>query len=133
MRPGNLIAATVLAAAGIGLGVRATVALTEDRPAKIAAAPDASTIVVEGYVFPATVRVTVGGTLTWANNDDEPHTVRFANSTVPVPNDITIRPGETGSITFPSAGTFDYMCDFHRSMKGRVEVIDLSTAIDGYD
>ena len=41
-----------------------------------AGAPDAAQIVIKDFMFmPASLTVKAGSTVTWANKDDEPHTV----------------------------------------------------------
>ena len=126
MRRGNLIAVTILGVAATSLGVRAVVALTEDRPTHVATAPESSTIVIKGFVFPETLTIQVGGTLTWVNRDGEEHTVTFSDSAGVTPAEMTIEPGRTGSMTFSKIGTYEYSCEIHRSMKGHVEVVAAS-------
>ena len=102
MRAGNLIAVTALAA------------------------PSASTVVITGFAFPASVTVLVGGTLSWVNNDAETHTVTFTGPAFPTPTSLRVGPGKTGTVTFATAGTYQYSCEIHPSMKGRVEVVDVT-------
>jgi plastocyanin len=70
-------------------------------------------------LVPARVRVPVGSTLTWKNAGHMPHTatVREAAWTTGV-----IKPGASGSITFPNAGTYTYTCLFHPWSVGQVIV-----------
>jgi plastocyanin len=70
-------------------------------------------------LIPARVRVAVGSTLTWKNAGHVPHTatVREAAWTTGV-----IKPGASGSITFPTAGTYTYACLFHPWSVGQVVV-----------
>ena len=67
---------------------------------------------------PATVVVTVGGTVTW--NFATLHNVTFDGAGAPanVPNT------GTGSVsrTFPAAGTYAYQCTLHPGMSGNVRV-----------
>ena len=75
---------------------------------------------IDGFAFaPATLTVKAGTTVTWTNKDEDPHTV--------VDNDGAFRSealgsGGTYSFTFPTAGTFDYICSVHPFMHGTVVV-----------
>jgi plastocyanin len=70
---------------------------------------------------PAAVTVAVGGRVVWRFEDgDVPHTVTAdANSFGSAPNGLTSGSFEHG---FGTAGTYDYHCDFHPTMKGTVTV-----------
>jgi plastocyanin len=87
-------------------------------PAAPTTAGDA--ISINNFAFvPATLTVPVGATVTWTNQDQEPHTV--------VANDGSFRSpglgtGATYSYTFPTAGSFDYTCSIHPFMHGTVVV-----------
>jgi len=75
---------------------------------------------IDNFAFvPATLTVPAGSTVTWTNKDDEPHNI--------VANDGSFRsPGmgsqATFSHTFPTAGTFDYVCGIHPFMHATVVV-----------
>jgi plastocyanin len=70
---------------------------------------------------PAAVTIAVGGRVVWRFEDaDVPHTVTAdANSFGSAPDGLT-----SGSFAhgFGTAGTYDYHCDFHPTMKGTVTV-----------
>jgi plastocyanin len=75
---------------------------------------------IDNFAFaPATLTVKVGGTVTWTNRDEEPHTVAANDGTFHSPGMGT---GATFSHTFPTAGTFDYVCSIHPMMHGTVVV-----------
>jgi plastocyanin len=85
------------------------------------AAPVAGNAVnIDKFTFsPVTLTVPVGSTVTWTNQDEEPHTV--------VANDGSFHsPGMgtqgTFSYTFAKAGTFDYVCSIHPFMHATVVV-----------
>jgi plastocyanin len=85
------------------------------------AAPAAGNAVdIDNFAFaPAKLTVPVGGTVTWTNRDEEPHTV--------VANDGSFHsPGmdsqATYSFTFLKAGNFDYVCSIHPFMHATVVV-----------
>lgn len=64
---------------------------------------------------PATINVEKGTKVVWTNNDTVPHTVTSSSFT-----SGTLNPGETYSYTFTEDGTFNYSCNFHPQMKGKV-------------
>jgi plastocyanin len=94
---------------------------TGGAPTATASAPVAGEQVsIDNFAFaPATLTVKVGGTVTWTNRDEEPHTVAANDGTFHSPGMGT---GATFSHTFPAAGTFDYVCSIHPMMHGTVVV-----------
>jgi plastocyanin len=85
------------------------------------AAPVATTQVTmaKSYRFdPKTIEVDTGATVTWTNDDNFTHTVHVDGM-----EDHKVEPGDRVSISFPSAGTFHYVCTLHRrDMEGEVIV-----------
>jgi plastocyanin len=83
---------------------------------------DASTEVsvhVAGFKFSQPdVRVPLGGTVVWNNDDSQPHTATSAGAF----DAGTIEPGKTAVVVFRTAGTFTYICSFHPFMTGTVAV-----------
>ncbi len=132
MRPGNIIATTVLAVVTGGLAARAVVALSHDRPTRPAVTANSSTIEVIGFSFPETVTIKVGGTLTWRNQDGAAHTVTFAESPTPTPAELSLEPGGSATTTFTGVGTYQYRCEIHPSMTGRIEVVNPTPEADPY-
>lgn len=75
-------------------------------------------VAISGFSYsPATVTVTVGDTVTWTNSDAQAHTATGDGW-----NTGDLGNGDSGSITFQNAGTFDYMCGIHPAMRGTVVV-----------
>jgi plastocyanin len=68
---------------------------------------------------PAVVTVAPGGTVTWTNDDDRPHTVTADDRSF---DSGIMNTGDTWSMVFPNGGTFSYFCDLHPDMRGRVDV-----------
>ncbi len=70
---------------------------------------------------PVVIQVKVGDTVTWTNKDNFTHNVHLMGGI-----DWTsqpLKPGESATYTFKSAGTYPYQCDFHaQDMKGEVIV-----------
>jgi amicyanin len=68
---------------------------------------------------PATLTVPVGTTVTWTNQDEEPHTVAAKDGSFHSPGMDT---HGTYSFTFATPGKFDYICSIHPFMAGTVVV-----------
>jgi plastocyanin len=71
---------------------------------------------------PTTYQAHVGDTVTWKNNGAIPHTVTFTGTNPPSPSDTTLGSGKTVSVTFPTAGTYQYKCTIHLWMTANVTV-----------
>jgi len=78
---------------------------------------------------PNPIQVSVGATVTWTNDDSQPHTItsgvngqpdgRFNSS----PNfNPLLAPGQTFEHTFTEAGEYPYFCLLHPNMVGTVQV-----------
>jgi plastocyanin len=73
------------------------------------------------HFSPLTTYVNVGGSVTWTNGSDAPHTVTSdAGSELA---SSTIGAGKTFSHTFAGTGTFAYHCTIHTYMTGKVVVL----------
>ncbi len=84
-----------------------------------AVAGDAVTI--KGFAFaPAAVKVRVGSTVTWTNQDPVHHTVTV--DTGGGPTSQLIGQGQSFSYKFAKAGTYTYHCTPHPYMHGTVVV-----------
>ena len=68
---------------------------------------------------PANVQVPVGTTLSWANQDNVPHSVTFKNG---LKDSGLLAQGQSFSYTFTTAGTYQYYCTVHPSMVATVTV-----------
>jgi amicyanin len=84
-------------------------------------APQAGTSVsISDFKFnPATLTVPVGTTVTWTNQDEEPHTVAAKDGSFHSPGMDT---HGTYSYKFTAPGSFDYICSIHPFMVGTVVV-----------
>jgi plastocyanin len=78
---------------------------------------------------PNPIQVSVGNTVTWTNNDSQPHTVTSGSNGQPdnkfnsSPNfNPLLNPGQTFSFTFTQAGDYPYFCMLHPNMVGTVSV-----------
>jgi plastocyanin len=82
------------------------------------AAPN--TIEISNFSFaPAALTVPVGTTVTWVNDDDEPHTVVESNTLF---KSHALDTGDKFSFTFTTPGKFQYFCTIHAHMVGTVVV-----------
>jgi len=80
----------------------------------------AEDVMISGYAYrPATVRVKVGGTVTWTNQDQVAHTATADGGSF---DTKLISQGKSASVTFDKAGTYPYHCTPHPNMKGTVIV-----------
>lgn len=91
--------------------------------------PGASTL-AENTFQPNPVQVRIGDTVTWVNDDSQPHTVTSGSNGIPdnkfnsSPNFIPLMaPGATFSHTFREAGEYPYSCLLHPNMIGTVSVV----------
>ncbi|MEO7364673.1 MAG: cupredoxin family copper-binding protein [Candidatus Saccharimonadales bacterium] len=98
-------------------------------PASKAQKVDTSTAVatnsveISNYLFmPAVIKVKVGDTVTWTNQDAVRHNIVADEPSADAPNGPLISRGETFSYTFKKAGIYNYHCAPHPYMKGTVVV-----------
>lgn len=71
---------------------------------------------------PANISVKKGTTVTWTNQDRLEHTVT-SNSDSELKSNALNR-DEVYSFTFSEVGEFNYHCNFHPSMNGKVTVTE---------
>lgn len=80
-------------------------------------AEEAATI--SGFTFqPDPIEVAAGTTVVWTNEDGAGHTVTAEDGSFSEPVD----PGASASVTFDSAGEYEYFCGVHPEMTGTVVV-----------
>ena len=85
------------------------------------AAAESVAVEIKNFSFnPPEITVPVGGSVTWTNDDSTPHTATGLDREVLQSG--AIKPGESFTQTFDTAGTFDYFCEFHPNMKGTIVV-----------
>ena len=71
-------------------------------------------VVIEGFAFkPDVLQVGPGDTVLFENRDGAPHTATARNGAF---DTGPIAPGDTGQITVPGEGDFEYFCEIHPSM-----------------
>jgi plastocyanin len=77
-------------------------------------------VIIEDFAFsPGNLEVPVGATVTWTNEDSAPHDATARNGDWRTER---LSEGESDSLTFDTAGVFDYYCSIHSSMKARLTV-----------
>jgi plastocyanin len=101
------------------LGMRGVLQVRADAPLlKPPAAKSSTTVAISGFAFkPATLRTTVGKTVTWRNADAAPHTATGQAFSSP-----QLGKGGTYKRRFTRAGTYAYLCALHPEMRGRIVV-----------
>ncbi len=78
---------------------------------------------IQNYMFsPMVIKVKVGSTVTWTNQDQVHHTVTADTVSADAPNGPLIGQGEKYSFTFKKAGTYTFHCMPHPYMHGTVVV-----------
>jgi plastocyanin len=113
-----LAAAVMLAAAGCGSDSPTNPSPTPSQGTPVSIVSGSSTLTTKAY-SPNPINVAVGGTVTWTNNDNTPHTSTGNNGAW---DSGSIAPGASFSRTFTAAGAFPYHCTIHPGMVGTVNV-----------
>ncbi|WP_405883542.1 cupredoxin domain-containing protein [Streptomyces sp. NBC_01136] len=87
-----------------------------------AAPVSADAVAIKNFAFsPATLKVKVGTTVTWTNQDTDAHTVTSAALGGPL-HSAPLGTHATYSHTFTKPGTYPYVCTIHPFMTATVEV-----------
>jgi len=82
--------------------------------------PDSTQIVIKDFMFaPNSLTVNAGSTVTWANKDDEPHSVV---SDTGLFRSGAVDTNETFSFKFDKPGTYHFTCAIHPRMVGTIIV-----------
>ena len=84
--------------------------------------PDSAEVSIGDFAFePGTVRLAVGGTVTWRHDGIAPHTVSASDGSF---DSGVLKSAGVFSHQFDQAGAYQYVCAFHPQMVGTVEVTD---------
>jgi amicyanin len=128
---GGLFAAGAIVVATLGLGGGTSaagnnmngMAMSAQTAGKSAGAsmPVATEAVdIKNFGFsPATITVPAGSTVVWTNDDSIQHDITFNGGSIA---SSVLNHNDTFSHTFPTAGTYDYICSIHPFMHGTVIV-----------
>lgn len=117
---GVTTAAPAVTAADPGMPGMSAPAPSDTAPASVAPV-STDTIAIQNFAFtPAAVTVKAGTTITWTNQDQDPHTVTAMGSDAfqsPV-----LSTGQTFRYRFTTPGTYAYLCTIHPFMTATVVV-----------
>src|SRR5215207_801281 len=120
--------ATNATMAGAGNATNATATSGANTGTSVSIVSGSSSLTDTAYQ-PNPIQVSVGNTVTWTNNDSQPHTVTSGSNGQPdnkfnsSPNfSPLLNPGQTFSFTFTQAGDYPYFCMLHPNMVGTVSV-----------
>jgi plastocyanin len=69
---------------------------------------------------PTSITAKVGDVITWTNNGAVGHTATVDDQ--PTCDTKTVGAGKTGSLVFNVAGTYNFHCSIHSSMKGTITI-----------
>ncbi len=73
---------------------------------------------IQNFAFnPSPVKIKVGDSVVWTNDDPAPHAIKAAGF-----NSATLNTGDAFKFKFTAAGTYAYGCAIHPSMSGQVIV-----------
>lgn len=106
----------------VGMLALAAIAGAERAIAASTPQPVAVSIVGRAYL-PAQTTVGLGQTVTWSNGTLDKHTVTSVEGLF---NSGVMTTGQSFSVTFTKAGTFDYKCTVHPTMHGSVLVLPIA-------
>lgn len=99
----------------------ATKSMPAPSAAPAAAAPEGTSVTIQGFKYaPPSISTKVGATLTFKNLDSAEHTATAEMKSAF--DSGTLNKGQSKTVTFKKAGTFAYHCDFHPFMHGTVVV-----------
>ena len=88
-------------------------------PAASAPATDAEVDIDQFTFTPQRITVKAGTTVTWANEDDVPHTIASSSKLF---KSKALDTRDKFSFTFTTPGTYEYFCSLHPHMTGAVVV-----------
>jgi plastocyanin len=119
---GNVTNATMT---GAGNATNATTTGTGGGNAttSVSIVPGSSALTTNAYQ-PNPVQVSTGATVTWTNDDAQPHTATSGQNAAPDGrfDSGIMAPGATFDFTFTEAGEYPYFCLLHPNMVGTVSV-----------
>ena len=85
-----------------------------------ASSPKTVQVSISGFKFvPASLSVNVGDTVIWTNEDSASHTVESSDGSI---SSQELFKGDKHTQVMTKAGTINYICGIHPSMKGSVTV-----------
>jgi nitrite reductase (NO-forming) len=123
---GNATNATTMAGAGNATNATTTTGASGGNATttnSVSIAPGSSSLTTDAYQ-PNPIQVSVGTTVTWTNNDAQPHTATSGENVTPDGrfDSGIMAPAATFDFTFTEAGEYPYFCLLHPNMVGTVSV-----------
>ena len=117
---GNATNATMT---GAGNATNATSTGAAGGPTSVSIVPGSSSLTTDAYQ-PNPVQVSTGATVTWTNDDAQPHTATSGENATPdgTFDSGIMAPAATFEHTFATAGEYPYFCILHPNMVGTVSV-----------
>ena len=117
---GNATNATMT---GAGNATNATSTGAAGGPTSVSIVPGSSSLTTDSYQ-PNPVQVSTGATVTWTNDDAQPHTATSGENATPngTFDSGIMAPAATFEHTFTAAGEYPYFCILHPNMVGTVSV-----------
>ena len=117
---GNATNATMT---GAGNATNATSTGAAGGPTSVSIVPGSSSQTTDAYQ-PNPVQVSTGATVTWTNDDAQPHTATSGENATPdgTFDSGIMAPAATFEHTFATAGEYPYFCILHPNMVGTVSV-----------
>jgi plastocyanin len=110
---------SVSARAATSAGPTAPASQREAREGTGKPASKTVSIVIDGAVFaPDVVTAQVGDTVSWTNKDIVDHTATATHDEW----QVLVKAGKSATLVLKKAGSFDYYCEFHPTMTGRLVV-----------
>jgi plastocyanin len=96
-------------------------AAQEASPDAADASAESTAVTIQGFAFnPPSIEIPAGGSVTWTNEDNSPHTATGLDRDALQSGAIAF--GDSYTQTFDTAGTFEYFCEFHPNMEGVIVV-----------
>ncbi len=83
----------------------------------------ATVTIGDDFFDPGSIRVSIGGTVTFQNTGEDEHSATSTAFDTGV-----LAGGASATQAFPTAGTFDFLCMFHSDMRGTIEVVGTAPA-----
>jgi plastocyanin len=113
-----LVAALALLACSVSVGT-----------ALFVRTPVTHTIVIEGMQFtPTRLTIRPGDSVTWVNKDIVAHTATTAASATQSFDSGMLAVEQSWTRSFTAAGSYDYICTYHPTMTGVIEVVAPASA-----
>src|ERR671915_2564390 len=120
MGAGNATNATMM---GAGNATNATTTGGGNTTTSVSIVPGPSSLTTDAW-SPNPVQVSAGTTITWTNDDSQPHAVNSGENATPTGlfDSGIMAPAATFEHTFTEAGEYPYFCLLHPNMVGTVSV-----------